>query len=155
MKGRPRKPTARHEIEGTARADRINADEPRYAVAVPEKPPAVEARPLASTEWDRICPIMLAQRTLSPAFRVAVEMYVLCYADVQDAERGVKRARGTMEKAQASRTLRDARKELRQWAVECGLTQASVGKVSSAPPAEEESPLAQLEARRAKLLRIK
>lgn len=151
MRGRPRKPTARHKLEGTARADRMNAREPQYKIEALTKPPSIKNRPSASKEWDRICPIMLEQRTLSPAFRVAVEMYCLSYADVQDANRRWMRVRGVMEKAAWYRILRDAKKELRQWATECGLTQASAGKVSAGQPYEEESPLAKLQTQGQKL----
>jgi len=100
----------------------------------------------------------LEQGTASPAFSVAIEMYCLCYADVMAAERGSKLAKGVLERLGRYRILRDARKELRQWSVECGLTGASAGKVSAAAPSKEESPLARLRAakfERSQIRRVK
>ena len=73
MPGRHRKPTARHRVAGTARPDRLNPTEPTYAPAAPDKPAAVAEMPDASTEWDRIVPIMLEQRVITEAYRAALE----------------------------------------------------------------------------------
>lgn len=152
---RPRKPTARHLLDGTARKDRLNPAEPQYPVGVPPKPDSIAGRPIASAAWDYIVPIMVKERTLSPAYHAALEMYCLCYADACQWEAKMLKARADKKRAALQRIVTNARKELRQWATQLGLTGASAGKVSSAPPAKEESPLAQLEAKRAKLLRIK
>lgn len=155
MKGRPRKPTAQHELEGTARRDRINVKEPKYKVAAPKKPEHVAARKLASERWDAIVPIMLEQRTLSPAFVTALEMYCLSYANAIEYEEKARKARDFDRHRTFRKLAENAQKEHRQWTAQLGLSPATSGKVSSAPPDQEESPLAKLQAKGAQLRRIK
>lgn len=158
MKGRPRKPTARHELEGTARADRMNADEPRYPVEAPPKPAHIKARKLASAKWDDVVPIMLEQRTLSPAYATALELFCLSYANGIEYEEKARKARDFDRHRTYRKLAENAQKEHRQWVSQLGLSAATSGKVSSAPPSKDESPLAKLraaKAARAKIHRIK
>ena len=151
-------------MDGTARADRMNAREPRYEVGIPEKPEHVAKRPYAALFWDRITPIMLEQRTISPAYFAGIEACCLTYANAHELENEyVKECRKKQldfARQQSLRKLADnAWKELRQWLGQFGLTGATAAKVSAAPLGKEESPLAKLraekEARKAKILRIK
>ena len=129
MAGRPRKPTARHKAEGTARADRINEREPQYPVEAPEKPAHIEASPHASAVWDATVDEMLKQRTIAAVFLPALEAYCVARAKLVTAAEGGK-LDGT------------ASKELRSWAVQLGLTPASSGKVSSVPVPERRGKFA-------------
>jgi P27 family predicted phage terminase small subunit len=162
MAGRPRKPTALKEAQGTARPDRANPLEPQYAIETPEKPAHVHARIHASAEWDRIVPILLEQRVLSPAYRAALEGYCLSYADVVDGEilkgsagfapfvseafvdsTGQEHAK--LKPHPVVKMVDDAKKELRQWAGQLGLTPTTVAKVKTQPHATHTvSPLARL-----------
>ncbi len=155
MKGRPRKPTARHELEGTARADRMNAREPRYKIGEPQKPRYILAKKRASDLWDAIVPLMLGQGTLSPAFVTALEMYCLTYANAVEYELKARNARKLDNVVIYRRLAGSAQKEHRQWTTQLGLSPATSAKVSSVGGAEEESPLAKLAAKRAKLFRVK
>jgi len=158
MAGRPRKPTALHRLEGTVRPDRLNVAEPQWPVAAPQMPAHVKARPDARREWRRIVPILLEQRVLSPAYRASLEAYVLTYADLVEGER-VKGEPGfapyvievmadsngnehqRIKPHPVIRMVNDAKKELRQWAQQLGITAASAAKVSVAPaptPARSE-----------------
>ena len=106
-------------------------------------------------------PILLEQRVLSPAFRASVEAYCLTYADMVEGER-VKGQAGFApyvievtvdsngnehQRIRAHpiiRTVNDAKKELRQWAVQLGITAASAAKVSVADGAVIAGPLVRL-----------
>ncbi len=152
---RPRKPTALHQLEGTGRKHRQNPREPRWPVGRPSKPAHITARRDASREWTRIVPILLEQRVLSPAHRASLEAYCGAYADVVEGER-LKGQPGfspyvievTVDSnAQEHERLKphpvvkmtnDARKELRQWATQLGITAASAAKVSVAAPQTPE-----------------
>lgn len=159
MAGRPRKPTALHQLEGTGRKHRLNPREPRWPVGRPTKPAHVAARPDASREWTRIVPVLLEQRVLSPAYRASLEAYCGAYADVVEGER-LKGQPGfapfvlevtvdsnpqeheRLKPHPVIKMVNDARKELRQWAVQLGITAASAAKVSvAAPPTPERTEL--------------
>lgn len=51
-RGRHRKPTALHVVQGTARPDRTNPAEPRPELAIPPCPPTLTGE--ARAEWDRV-----------------------------------------------------------------------------------------------------
>lgn len=153
--GGPRKSTAQHELAGTVRPGRMNPREPVYSAAAPEKPAYIAANPIASAEWDRILPLLLAQRVITPAFRAALEAYTTSYADVVDGEL-LKSAPGfapyvietsTDPSGRDRERLRlhpviklvnDGRRELRQWAGVLGLLPTTVAKVASSPMPEAQ-----------------
>ena len=155
MKGRPRKPTARHKLEGTARPDRMNTREPKYGVGAPRKPTYIARLKRASDRWDAIVPIMLEQGTLSPAFTTALEMFCLSYANAVEYELKARRTRNLDLHLAYRKLAENAQKEHRQWTAQLGLSPATTGKVSSGPTAKDESPLAKLQTARAKLHRVK
>ena len=147
---RPRKPTAQHEVDNTLRPDRQNAAEPVYPIAAPDKPAVVSGRVAASAEWDRIVPILVAQRVLTVADLSGLVGYCSAYADLVAMEaikaapeyeplvhdvsvdrKGVEHRRARAHPAISS-SIHSA-SELRQWATQLGLTPASRPKVSSAP----------------------
>ena len=155
MPGRPRKPTALHELQGTGRKHRLNPAEPQWPIGAPTKPAHIKARRDASREWSRLLPLLLAQRTMSPVYRAAFEAYCASYADVVEGER-VKGQPGfapyvieimadangnehtRMRAHPVVKLVNDARKELRQWAQQLGITAASAANVSVAPPPTPE-----------------
>ena len=155
---RPRKPSALHALEGTGRKHRMNPAEPRWPVGRPTKPAHIRARRDASREWTRLLPFLLEQRTMSPVYRAAFEAYCSTYADLVEGERlkgqpgfapflveVVVDANGEHERLKAHpivKMVNEAKKELRQWAQQLGITPASAGKVSvAAPPTPERSEL--------------
>jgi len=123
---------------------------------------------VASEEWNRVLPLLLEQRVITPAFRAALENYVLAYADVVVGEQlkgqpgfspyviettvdGTGAERQKLRNHPVIKQVNDARRELRAWAGVLGLLPTTVGKVSSASipevPDEEEALLAKLERR--------
>ncbi len=70
-----RKSIRRHLVDGTARADRMNAAEPVYPIGAPDKPDCIAARPDASREWDRIVPILVGQQLSTAADGAALVGY--------------------------------------------------------------------------------
>jgi P27 family predicted phage terminase small subunit len=154
--GRPRKTRAQHELHGTTPA-RPNLQEPQYPIEAPGKPAYIAANAIASAEWDRVLPMLIEQRVMTPAFRAALENYVTAYADVVAGERlkaepGFAMYLGEKLKLHpVVKLVNDARRELRSWAGVLGLLPTTVGKVSAAPPApaedEEDAILNRLERR--------
>ena len=150
MAGRPRKPSARHRVDGTARPDRMNVREPAFALGAPDKPACVLGRVEASREWDRIVPILVGQRTLTVADLAVLVGYCSTYADLVEVER-VKASPGYSpllvdvvidgagqehQRVRANPIISSGIKsghENRQCATQLGLTPASRAKVSSAP----------------------
>ena len=54
MAGRPRKPTALHELHGTGQPSRMNQLEPVLAARMPDKPGWIEEDPLASALFNQV-----------------------------------------------------------------------------------------------------
>jgi P27 family predicted phage terminase small subunit len=97
--GRPRKPTALKELEGTARKDRATANEPRPDVKVPG-PPAWLG-PDARNEWRRITKELAALRMISLLDRTTLGLYCQALQEYLDACRGLDAERKYMERARA------------------------------------------------------
>ena len=150
MAGRPRKPTAQHTLDGTARADRMNTREPAFALGAPDKPACVSARVEASREWDRIVPILVGQRTLTVADLAVLVAYCATFADLVDVETVkaspdyspllvdlvIDGAGQEHRRVRANPIVASGIKsshENRQAAMQLGLTPAARAKVSSAP----------------------
>jgi hypothetical protein len=118
-----RKTRKQHLAEGTFRPDRATPNEAEYAVGEPEKPGYIAKNRLANAEWDRIVPIMLEHRTMSPAFRGMIECYCIAYAAMVAA----------FERGEAGL---DRMREFRQCAGNLGLTPTTVAKASASPTPE-------------------
>ena len=142
-----RKSLRQHLVDGTIRADRLQASEPNYRIKAPAKPDYITARPDASQEWDRIVPILVDQHILTLADRAALIGYCTSYADVVQAERmkltpdyqpviasQTRHGTATLRPHPAIGTGIRSAQELRQWAAHLGLTPASRTKVSTTPP---------------------
>lgn len=146
--GRPRKPYGRHQLEGTYREDRANLQAPEYEVKAVAPPLEVRGRKDALAEWRYIVPILETQRMMTVAFRAAVTCYCLAVADVREWERrkrGRKYAQMDLaDQIRISRRLEVARREVRQWVSELGLSPTTVTKASKvqAPTGPQKSHLA-------------
>ncbi len=134
--GRPRKPTEQKIREGTARADRINANEPTYPTSAPDKPANVAANPEASAHWDATLAEMLPTRTVSRVFLSALATKCMSWADM---------VRLDLDPESSFADRVKARICMRQSDSALGVTPTTVGKVSAAPPAAIKSTLAQLQ----------
>jgi len=148
---RPTKPTALKILQGTARKDRINSDEPQYDIEIPEPPQEVKGRALA--EWNRISPLLDSMRLISHADRAALAAYCIYYADFQNAVEHIAEHGQTVESpngypiASPYIAIRNKSAELmRKYINEFGLSPASRGKVSAGKQKEKENPFAKLSA---------
>lgn len=139
--GRPRKPTAKKEVEGTLRPDRAPASEPRPAVEEPPCPPWLSRR--AREHWERVAPLLLQQRVLATTDEAALVLYCELYAEFGDlTERIHKRGAGGGRYYKAgqrwystpwSRERRDTAKRLAAAAAALGLSPTDRGKVERLP----------------------
>ena len=124
-------------------------------------PAPVRARRDAVSAWDYWMPLLLQQRVITRPFRIALENFCLAYADQCMHERviaaagfapyvveyttgpdGTERERLRPHPVMALREHADRR--VTRWAVQLGLTPASVAKVSTSTPSirEGSGPLA-------------
>ena len=129
-------------------------------------PPSVAARPVAVATWEYYLPLLVGQRVMTKAHRIALERLCVACADAvwTDNLKGrvgytpvilEKRADGSERYREnpIERIGENADKRISRWASHLGLTPATVGKVSSAPYVPEQSPLARLRAERTSALR--
>jgi P27 family predicted phage terminase small subunit len=78
--GRPRKPAALKLVEGTARADRANGNEPEPMLLNDLTPPAhLDAR--SAAVWNELAPMLRRLQLLTEADRIALEMLSNSVAD--------------------------------------------------------------------------
>lgn len=144
----PRKPTPLKIVEGTARADRLNPNEPKPPVSIPSCPSGLSAG--AKAEWRRIAPALEDMGLLSQIDRAALAGYCELYARWQKAEREIQKPaakgggevvttpNGSLQVSPWVSISRAALSEMRKFASEFGLTPASRSKVSAEPPKKEE-----------------
>lgn len=91
MKGRKPKPTVLHVLDGTFRADRHNADEPRPTAGAPSCPTWLDRE--AKAEWRRIVPELERLGLLTVVDRAALTCYCLAWSELNEATRVLKRDR--------------------------------------------------------------
>lgn len=94
-KGRPRKPTALKLLQGTARPDRMNPNEPQPEVVIPKKPAHLKGE--AGREWKRIVPELVGLGLISRIDRAALAAYCTAYATYVETDRILQRAGLTFE----------------------------------------------------------
>ena len=130
--GRPRKPTALKELEGTARPDRTNPLEPDGDPITIGQPPA-GLDPEVATAWQTFAPVVSRMRTCLegdlPAFLELCEAWVHVRRTLRDPE------------AKASDKT-GAHKNLLLWLTQFGLTPSARARVSSMGKSQRADPLA-------------
>jgi P27 family predicted phage terminase small subunit len=148
MRGRPRKPTALHVIEGTYRSDRANKSEPTPRRKRPPCPPHLRAE--AKAAWRRYAALLDRIGVLTEADAAALS--ALCEATVDLATaREALAARGglTYENVTAAggvthraypevAMVTDAERRVRSWLAAFGLTPADRARVSKAEKASND-----------------
>ncbi len=78
--GRPPKPTALKQLQGTARPDRLNPDEPAPVVLQDAQPPAwLKGR--ARKAWRELAPVLTEMGVLTVADRAALALLCDTYGD--------------------------------------------------------------------------
>ena len=107
MAGRPRKPSQLKRLQGTARPDRVNANEPQPDPAIPTRPGWL--LPEAKREWNRVVPGLSKLGLLTALDRGAIAggcqwwaMYVRAVRDI--AESGWTFTITTVKETATSRT---------------------------------------------------
>src|SRR5690348_12747418 len=87
--GRPRKPTALKILQGTARRDRMNVDEPKLAPAPIAPPRGMTGR--AKQEWIRLCALLVTAGVITVGDTSTFESYCRLVAEVETYEKLIKR----------------------------------------------------------------
>jgi P27 family predicted phage terminase small subunit len=144
MRGRKPKPTSVKILTGNPGNLRLNHDEPKPPVAVPECP--VELSPAAKAEWDRLGRELAGLRILTALDRAALAAYCEAYALWIEAITAV-RKHGTMVKSPSGYPMQSpyvaiANKQaeiMMRIASEFGFTPASRSRISV--PIEREPTL--------------
>lgn len=89
--GRPRKPTALKQLEGTARADRINPLEPTgLAIKIPRPPTTMTAR--QKKAWRAFAKVLDPMRVVTEADLAAFDMMVRSHCIVLEADESLRAA---------------------------------------------------------------
>jgi P27 family predicted phage terminase small subunit len=155
MSNRP-KPTALKKLAGNPGKRPLNEAEPQYEVAAPDMPEGLP--PEAVAEWERVVPMLVASRVMTRVDRAALTSYVLAWARLLQAEAeiqahgilvpvmvedadGVYIDSGNRKKNPAVTVQNEAKRNLRAFSAEFGITPASRTKVKSEGPEQDADPL--------------
>jgi P27 family predicted phage terminase small subunit len=141
MRGRKPKPTHIKAITGNPGKRRLNYDEPRPEIAIPECPP--ELSDAAKREWDRLVGELSKLRLITNLDRAALASYCCAYALWAEAVEAIQKY-GSMVKSPNGYPIqspyiaianRQAEIMLRI-ASEFGFTPASRGRIATPRPEE-------------------
>ncbi len=145
MAGRKPLPTHLKLVKGTARPHRLNKNEPKPAVAVPEPPAHLDER--ARGKFVAMAEMLARHGVMTELDAGALARYVVVWCRWVDAEAEIKR-RGPVVKTEAGNVIQNpflavANKCLLQMAQlesEFGLTPSSRSRIRMAEPAETIDP---------------
>jgi len=129
--GRPRKPTQLKLIQGTAQPCRINPDEPKPDIDIPEIPHHL-SKP-ARDEWRRITPILKSMGLISHMDLAELTMYCGAWGNYIAAENAMRRNGGMVVDGKVSpwvKISKESKLLAHKFLVEFGLTPASRTRVS-------------------------
>lgn len=73
-RGRPRKPTALKELQGTLRSDRVNTNEPKMPVSLPDRPEWIDDDLLTAQLFDQITKYMALMQVSTQVDGIALSM---------------------------------------------------------------------------------
>jgi P27 family predicted phage terminase small subunit len=149
-------PTALKLLAGNPGKRKLNEAEPQYEVAAPPMPSGLP--PAAVQEWDRIVPQLVASRVITRVDRAALTAYVLAWQRLLDAEAEIQAhgilvpvlvedetgqyvSSGNYKKNPAVTVQNEAKRNVRAFAVEFGMSPASRTKVKSEGPEQDADPL--------------
>ena len=149
--GRPRKPTSLKIIAGTARPDRINANEPQPARGRPPCPRDLKGE--ARRQWKHFADLLTDLRVLTIADGTALRSLAEAAADLAAARQALADRGGalTYENITAAggvtirpypelKLIAEADKRLQGWLSRFGLSPVDRSKVSAAPPPPDTNP---------------
>lgn len=145
MAGRKPLPTHLKLVKGTARPHRLNKDEPKPTVAVPEPPSHLDER--ARAKFGVMAEMLARHGVMTELDAGALSRYVVVWCRWVDAEAEIKR-RGPVVKTEGRNIIQNpflavANKCLLQMAQlesEFGLTPSSRSRIRMAEPAETVDP---------------
>jgi P27 family predicted phage terminase small subunit len=134
--GRRKDPTEFKVLKGTARADRMNPDEPKPDLLEEAPAPPCPLDRVARKEWDRIAPLLIRLRLLSAIDLAALAGYCRAFADCVAARRHIER-HGRYQKTpdggfKLNPAVRDAHRAaelVRGYLVEFGMSPSSRSRV--------------------------
>jgi P27 family predicted phage terminase small subunit len=87
MRGRPRKPTALKDLQGTNRTERGNESEPQYALTSGTFAPPAHLNPEAAQIWCECAALLLGGKVLTDADLYALSMLAEAMADYRECQR--------------------------------------------------------------------
>lgn len=145
MAGRKPLPTHLKLVKGTARPHRLNKDEPKPPVAVPEAPAHLEER--ARAKFTAMAEMLARHGVMTELDAGAIARYAVVWCRWLDAEAEVKR-RGPVVKTEAGNIIQNpflavANKCLAQMAQiesEFGMTPSARSRIRMAEPADQTDP---------------
>lgn len=83
--GRPRTPTEMKLIQGTARPDRVHADEPKPLLLEADTPAPSYLKPTEKAVWKDVLPLLRGMRVASQADQTAIALICAAFARWQRA----------------------------------------------------------------------
>lgn len=138
-----KKPTALKILQGTARADRINADEPTPDVDIPKMPTHLSKE--AGAEWRRITPLLKEHGLISKMDMACLAMYCTFWGDHVKAENMLRKSELVIKTPNGSQQIspwvsisKHAMLAAHKMLTEFGLTPASRTKVSAKTPEKKK-----------------
>jgi P27 family predicted phage terminase small subunit len=139
-RGRPRKPSYLKVLQGTARPDRMNEQEPEPEVCIPTPPEIVASDQIANEAWRRLGRQLVAVRGITVVDWMAFESLCIEYARYCRANDAIKRTgemkmiktkSGYMMQNPYLSISNNAFKNWYRMAVEFGITPSSRSRVSA------------------------
>lgn len=136
MAGRKKLPTNIHILKGTARPSRINKNEPKPEIEIPEEPEHLSEE--AAKEWNRISVVLRDLGLLSQIDMAALAIYCQTYGRMVKYEKIVKEKgelykdpKGNVTLSPAMWVINKAIQQCHRMLVEFGMTPSSRSKVSA------------------------
>lgn len=145
--GRPKKPTNLRLLQGNPGKVKINPNEPKPEVCIPDPPEFLDG--YALMEWHRVAPMLETLGLLSKIDTMALAAYCQCYERWRKAEEAIKSDKGmtiTTEKGNVIQSphvsiANKAMAQMHKFLAQFGMSPASRAGVT-AKIREPESPLA-------------
>ena len=145
MRGRKRKPTHLHIVQGTAQKCRLNKNEPKPESAAPGCPPHLKGE--AKKEWSRAVKELVASGLMTRLDRAALAGYCQAWERWIEAEEALRKT-GVIVKAPSGYAIQSpylaiankAMDQMRAFLVEFGMSPASRARAHSTTANEGSNP---------------
>ena len=145
MRGRKRKPTQLHIVQGTAQKCRLNKDEPKPASAMPTCPKHLQGE--ARKEWRRAVKQLAASGLMTKLDSAALAGYCQAWERWVNAEVDLRKT-GVIVKAPSGYAIQSpylaiaskAMDQMHKFLVEFGMTPASRARAQATPTGKDSNP---------------